>query len=827
MAQVLPDALRVEMGFGSSPLTALASVTWTDVTSSVMLSRGVQFSRGKSETDSTARPGTASFTLDNSKQAGGEGRWTTKTDSWAGTSAWADSAISWDGYALTADGLVDETTGIGGKQPVALRIPVRISATYPFATKNLVSNPSFETNTTGWAGLASSTIAVDSTRSATGSKSGLVTWAAGAASSQAVVINCTTVAGQVYTVSFWVYVPSGNPDVAATCNLVSTGSTLTTKDRWVRISHTFTAGGTTSSVGVRNLSTATAGQVCYIDGVQCELGSSMTNYTDGAPASTSLWVGYVEAVNTEWEDGYRPVVNIECSDRLARLQRKSLPSMILGEQLYDSPLAAWPLSESTSSAFGNRSSQSGVPSLAITQLGTGGTLTCAVEGSAPGPDGLAGATFTRSSASNGKYLAATLPSAFYSTGDVTIECYFKLAATGFQAGLLSFSSATGSSDAIQLYVDGAGKLCASVYDGAITVSVVGGTTLSASIWYHAALVVNRSAPSLTLYLNGSSQGSTSLAGVLSIAPFQISAGVFLDTATVALTNCFSGAMANVAINQSALSVTRVSEHATARYTASNDPGESSENKFKRICRIVSLPDADRTLQYGDSGATSATMSTFAVVGDSCYSALDKVATTEAGAVYLNRSGQIVLQSRDYRDSQLSQFNLPARAISSDTSFTLDMQTMVNDVTVSRPDGAEVRYVNTSSVAQYDTHDLSIEIYSSTDAAVTEMAAWESNVNAFPSQRVGDITVDLVTASLEVPVQTILAAEVGTWFKVTDLPASTSPTGSVDLFVEGITDRVTASSWERSIVGSPASTSAVWILDDDALSILDDTTVLGF
>jgi hypothetical protein len=826
MAQVLPDALRVEMGFGSSPLTALASVSWTDVTSSVMLSRGVQFSRGKSETDSTARPGTASFTLDNSKQAGGEGRWTTKTDSWAGTATWADSAISWDGYALTADGLVDETTGIGGKQPVALRIPVRISATYPFATKNLVSNPSFEANTTGWAGLASSTIAVDSTRSATGSQSGLVTWAAGAASSQAVIINCTTVTGQVYTVSFWVYVPSGNPDVAATCNLVSTGSTLTTKDRWVRISHTFTAGGTTSSVGVRNLSTATAGQLCYIDGVQCELGSTMTSYTDGAPSSIRLWVGYVEAVNTEWEDGYRPVVNIECSDRLARLQRKSLPSMILGEQLYDSPLAAWPLSESTSSAFGNRSTQSGVPSLAITQLGTGGTLTCAVEGSAPGPDGLAGATFARSSASNGKYLAATLPGTFYSTGDVTIECYFKLAATGFQAGLIAFSMFGGSSDSIQVYVDSAGKLCASTnQDGTIS-TITGSTTLVASTWYHAALVINRSTPLMTLYLNGSSQG-TYTGSALANGLLQVAVGAYLDYATASLTNLFSGAIANVGIYQSALTATRVSEHATARYTAANDPGESSENKFKRICRIAPLPDADRTMQYGDSGATSATMSTFAVAGDNVYSALDKVAITEAGAIYLNRSGQIVLQSRDYRDAQSSQFNLPARAISSDTSFTLDMQTMVNDVTVSRPDGAEVRYVNTSSVAAYDTHDLSIEIYSSTDAAVTEMAAWESNVNAFPSQRVGDITIDLVTASLEVPVQTILAAEVGTWFKVTDLPASTSPTGSVDLFVEGITDRITESSWERSIVGSPASTSAVWILDDEALSILDDTTVLGF
>ena len=131
------------------------------------------------------------------------------------------------------------------------------------------------------------------------------------------------------------------------------------------------------------------------------------------------------------------------------------------------------------------------------------------------------------------------------------------------------------------------------------------------------------------------------------------------------------------------------------------------------------------------------------------------------------------------------------------------------------------------MAAYDTHDASKTIYASTDAAVTELAAWTASENSSPSTRVDDISVDLVTGAQLLDTSALLSAEVGQWFAVNGLPTLTGPAERVDLFVEGISDRVTPTSWERTIVGSPASSSAVWILDDDSYSILDDTTVLGF
>jgi len=65
--------LRFEIGFGSNPSTT--SPTWTDITSQVLLRAGVNMSTGKTYTDRVARPGTLSFTVDNSRLGGTEGRW--------------------------------------------------------------------------------------------------------------------------------------------------------------------------------------------------------------------------------------------------------------------------------------------------------------------------------------------------------------------------------------------------------------------------------------------------------------------------------------------------------------------------------------------------------------------------------------------------------------------------------------------------------------------------------------------------------------------------------------------------------------------------------
>lgn len=77
--------LTFEIGFGSNPSTT--SPTWTNITSQVLLRAGVNMSTGKTYTDRVARPGTLSFTVDNSQLGGTQGRWS--LDGPNTTSGWA------------------------------------------------------------------------------------------------------------------------------------------------------------------------------------------------------------------------------------------------------------------------------------------------------------------------------------------------------------------------------------------------------------------------------------------------------------------------------------------------------------------------------------------------------------------------------------------------------------------------------------------------------------------------------------------------------------------------------------------------------------------
>src|ERR1019366_3038599 len=70
----------------------------------------------------------------------------------------------------------------------------------------------------------------------------------------------------------WAYVPSGNPDVYLFAFYIVAGAPMTVKDAWVKMSITFVASGTYVGIGIANQTTATLGQIVYIDDVQSSSG---------------------------------------------------------------------------------------------------------------------------------------------------------------------------------------------------------------------------------------------------------------------------------------------------------------------------------------------------------------------------------------------------------------------------------------------------------------------------------------------------------------------------------------------------------------------------
>lgn len=157
--------------------------------------------------------------------------------------------------------------------------------------RNLVPNPGFEANTSGWLATGgSATLARDTTVTHDNSSaSGRLTTTTGAGRAYAAL---SAVVGQTYTASAWVRgtgvvrldwrsAPGGGAVEALSPDLVLS-------DTWQRISLVHTASTATPSINVRLAAAGTA----FIDSVLVERGSDLGTYFDGATRTgESGWEG--------------------------------------------------------------------------------------------------------------------------------------------------------------------------------------------------------------------------------------------------------------------------------------------------------------------------------------------------------------------------------------------------------------------------------------------------------------------------------------------------------------------------------------------------------
>lgn len=178
---------------------------------------------------------------------------------------------------------------------------------------NRCTNPSMETNATGWGsagGYTAATYAVSTDRYLFGSQSLLCTWGnvSSAASIAAFAFTGLTV-GQRYHFSVYAYVPgalsggvTGSPDVrvveaagAGTSVTYDQQTTGGVRDGWVRLSMSLTASAVSHTFGVVNDAAATTGQRVWLDGClmeQTTLGLGL--FFDGA-TNGGAWTGTAHA----------------------------------------------------------------------------------------------------------------------------------------------------------------------------------------------------------------------------------------------------------------------------------------------------------------------------------------------------------------------------------------------------------------------------------------------------------------------------------------------------------------------------------------------------
>jgi len=773
------DNVRVEVAFATAPDDPAPA--FVDVSSWVVGNAGIQIVRGRRDEYATVGPGTCALTFDNT-----DGRFTA-------------------GYA-----------GSPWYPNVKIRKKLRVTYRDPTVAGNMltVEDATFEAGTLGtWTagGSVPPTLTNSTTQPASGTKSLLITWgAAGTLPLAGPAALSGLVIGRTYTVSAKVYVPAGSPDVKLVVAGGATGTSTAVKAAQTRISLTFTATAASHTAQVWPATAPTAGQQCWVDEAQVDEGPLGTFATTAMPIFYRF-TGYVDEWPTSWPAGKDySEAQVTAVDRFKQLGTGNpLRSVIEQEYLADNPYAYYTLGEPTASILAGDTSKNGRGSLAIAQVGTGGTLTFG-SGTGPPTDALPAVQLAPVNSTNGKLLAVTLPASSPTSTGQGLEVYFNTSVVAYQ-DIATLTTSAGF--VLELDIDSNGKLVAFTPNGS-SVSTAGSVADGAT--HHAAMTVAYAGgnQTLTLVLDGTTVGTAVTAG--SVKPFtQMTVG---GAKNIVFYSAFSGTISHAACYDTAPTVARFAAHRTAGVTGFS--GERSDQRIARYAGYAGIPTADQVLDTGLSTSICAVD----ISGQAPLQAMQNIAATESGILAVNGAGLLAFQSRGHRYNTASVLTLTTGDLDPSTRFVANDAYLVNDVTADRPGGITFRAVNAQSVTDYGTARATPTLLTTSDNEVVDAANWQSNQTADPASRPPALTVDILNKPATVAA--VLALDVSSRVTAGALPVQ-APFTTGDLFIEGWTENIGSASWTFAFNTSPASQSGVWQLDSSVHSQLGTSTRLAY
>lgn len=777
--------IRCEMAFTTTPNDP--NPAYEDITSKLSLSPGPVFTRGRADELATVQAGQATFTLDNT-----DGQFTA---------------------GLTSSPRYPN---------IKLRKKVRFSVRVPGSgAGNGFADPSFETTLWGVGGNPVPAISDSAVQVRTGSRSMLITWAAGNVFIPGALTGIPTVIGRQYTVSVYVYVPAGNPAVRLFASApFASGTASAVTNAWTQIFITFTATGQSNSISIVPVGTPTAGQICYVDDSMWDEGP-LQAYTTNPLIQTAAtpsgvisyrFTGYMDEWPVEWPGGgFDTWARCTAVDRFKRLGNlNSLRSLVEQEYLSDSPFAYYTLGEPTGSTTIGDTSKNGRPAGSIAQLGTLGTATL---GSGVGPTTctLPAAVFVPSSTVNGKYFNCPFGvTANGLTSGQTLECFFNTSTAAVQS-LLDVEDAIGRR-LMALSIDASGHLVGSTPFLASTIA--SSAVVSDGKTHHAAITQTLSGGSVTVtvYLDGVVIGNGTW------IPFY---GLLIPYSKMNIggstTSVFNGTVSHAACYDSGLSIARILDHVNSGLTGFS--GERSDQRIARLARYCGIPTAEQSLEVG----LSTSMASVDTAGAAGIQAMQDVTSTESGILQVDGQGRLASQSRSHRYNTTSAVTL-AGVIDPGSRFVMNDLPLVNDVTASRPNGIVFRAVNAQSVLDNGPARITPVLLTTSDNEVIDAANWKSNSNAIPAPRLPTMLVDITAFPSHTAA--VLALDISSRASISLLP-SQAPASSLDQFVEGWTEVCDAAGWVLTFNTSPASTSGVWQLDSAIYSQLDVSTRLAY
>jgi len=534
--------------------------------------------------------------------------------------------------------------------------------------------------------------------------------------------------------------------------------------------------------------------------------------------TTNRFTGVVESTQVTWPKGAEAacVVSVTAVDSLAALSRRRLSGVLTQAVTTLAPDIYYPLDEPEgATSCGDRTGH-GWPTLALAQRGAGGTFSLG-GGTGPATESGTAATFERASATAGPYLTASYTAEQLRLFSTTFAFVVSSSTVAAQSWIRLRRPDIESSDGTPLLEIG----CTAAGYLQIKSAYRAGFTAAGTVNICDGL------PHLILVVCNESPGGFGIAGA-----FNVMAGVDSDTLSLTANDTSSpdrvpsifridlGGSASTGSNMASASISRLmlwgrelSAGERSSLVAAATTGFITDSTNGRIQRIATWAGITNLALETGSVTSVAHQDT---TGLSPIAAMQAVAATERGLVFINGSGQLVFHARSHRDAPTWTALVDANALNEDVTFTTDTQALINKATVSRPAGAAQTFLDSASIAAYDEYATDAELLFTNDTDAYDAAAWLVNTHGTPAPRISTVTLDLLTQTAAIT-QQLQALELGSLIGITGLP-SQAPSGYVALFVEGWSESISVDAWEMVLNTSPLDSGLV--LDSSAYGQLD-------
>lgn len=150
-------------------------------------------------------------------------------------------------------------------------------------------------------------------------------------------------------------------------------------------------------------------------------------------------------------------------------------------------------------------------------------------------------------------------------GDWTIEAWVKRDAIGIQHSIIEKYNNAPGFGGYALRINGANKLTALHFNGTLFDQAIGSTNILANQWYHVAATFNNTSNTITVYVNGISDG----AGVASLAPLSSSVDLKIGARGNDQATKMDGEIDEVRLWNTVLTVSEIREYMCQKVTSSH------------------------------------------------------------------------------------------------------------------------------------------------------------------------------------------------------------------------------------------------------------------